>query len=155
MLMQFLIYSQTSKVQSLKFENGYIILCHDLLGLWLLIHSGIIVKSCWFDAKSLSESMISAPLRQRRQITLPVKKSTEFTRIILMSRRQISLIHLKLWRMTIWTHQPYLGKVVRWVGTGSTRNIESFDLTNDGNAQQALRTTICFNAKPRVNDIRP
>ena len=57
--------------------------------------------------------------------------------------------------MNIWTYQPYVGKVMRWVDIDSTRDIGSFDLTIDKNAQLALRTAMRFNAKPRVYDIMP
>ena len=39
--MELLIHSQASTVQLLKFENGYVILYHAFLGMWLLIHAGI------------------------------------------------------------------------------------------------------------------
>ena len=35
-----LIHSQTSTVQPLTFGNGWVILSHTLLGMWLLIHAG-------------------------------------------------------------------------------------------------------------------
>ena len=39
--MKSLIHSQTSAVQPLKFESGYVISSHTLLDIWLLIHAGI------------------------------------------------------------------------------------------------------------------
>ena len=39
--MKSLIYSQTSEVQPLKFENGWVISSDTLQGMWLLIHAGI------------------------------------------------------------------------------------------------------------------
>ena len=39
--MKLLIHYQTSLVKPLKFGNGYVILSHTLLNMWLLIHPGI------------------------------------------------------------------------------------------------------------------
>ena len=44
--MKLVIDPQTSTVQPLKFGNGQAISFHTLLGVWLLIHTGIEVNSC-------------------------------------------------------------------------------------------------------------
>ena len=44
MLVKLLIYSQTSTAGPLKVENGWIILSHNLLGTWLLVHAVIKVN---------------------------------------------------------------------------------------------------------------
>ena len=51
--MKSLIHPQTP-VSQLKFENGWLILSHTLLGMWLLIHAMIKVdpdnmKNAWID----------------------------------------------------------------------------------------------------------
>ena len=38
--MKLRVIFQTSTVQPLKFGNGYVILFHALLGVWLLVHTG-------------------------------------------------------------------------------------------------------------------
>ena len=43
---ELLIHSQTSTVQPLKYGDGYVILSHNILGIWLIIHAGIKVKLC-------------------------------------------------------------------------------------------------------------
>ena len=42
--MKLLIHSQTSMVEPLKFEKGQVISFYSLLGMWLLIHVGLLVK---------------------------------------------------------------------------------------------------------------
>ena len=44
MLVKLLIYSQTSTAGPLKVESGWIILSHNLLGTWLLVHAVIKVN---------------------------------------------------------------------------------------------------------------
>ena len=45
--MELLIQSHISTEQPLKFENGWVIFSHTILGMWLVTPSGIKVNPCW------------------------------------------------------------------------------------------------------------
>ena len=59
--MKSLIHSQTSTVEPLKFEDGYVITSDTFLGMWLLIHDGITVNNnmtvCIWMGNSISFTM--------------------------------------------------------------------------------------------------